>query len=332
MFPTIRGMDERPQSRRSRDRDPLSEPPAQRCSSLVFLLEALVKAPPLPDWNAAQWVAVLGAPQASPRVSAAAARRGQLGAAVIERPEVAGLLAWARTMWPGSVPAMAGALAGAARVQRSQPVDLGDATRDILEEIRRARSRRVRPARAPSRLKLVDPAELRAVEPPPAPTAAPDRIGGALEWMLAFVAPDVALPTETRLDIEASISVFLGWYVDVLASRPAGPELTPIPPSRTLIPKQRLSARLADREMIALLAGPSGSRRCPAERSWQQGMGYWTIVLLLSRARGVEPPEPSTGARQWWSWRLRSLAARPKSQRGGVAVEAGVPERRRPAM
>jgi len=300
--------------------------------TLPFLLGPVIAAEALPDWSAAQWVAVLRAPQASQRVSRSAVERGLLGAAVLGRPEVDRLLVWVRAMWPDSLPAMAGALAAARQVQVSGPVDLDAAAGYVVGEIRRARSRRYRTARERSALVLLDPAELRAVQPPAAPPVAPGRVADAFEWMLAFVAPDVVLSVETCLDIEASMSVFLDWYVDRLAAPPGDAELAPIPPSRTLIPKKRLSARVADGEMLRLLAGPPGSRRCPAEQSWQQGMGYWAIVALLGWARGVEPPEPSKEARQWWSCRLRALAARPKIQRGVVAVDPAAPEQRRQAM
>jgi len=300
--------------------------------TLPFLLGPVIAAEALPDWSAAQWVAVLRAPQASQRVSRSAVERGLLGAAVLGRPEVDRLLVWVRAMWPDSLPAMAGALAAARQVQVSGPVDLDAAAGYVVGEIRRARSRRCRTARERSALVLLDPAELRAVQPPAAPPVAPGRVADAFEWMLAFVAPDVVLSVETCLDIEASMSVFLDWYVDRLAAPPGDAELAPIPPSRTLIPKKRLSARVADGEMLRLLAGPPGSRRCPAEQSWQQGMGYWAIVALLGWARGVEPPEPSKEARQWWSCRLRALAARPKIQRGVVAVDPAAPEQRRQAM
>jgi len=332
MFPTITGMGENLPSRSSWGYGPLSEWPNRPWSSLVPLLGALVAAEALPDWSVAQWVAVLRAPQASQRVSRSATERGLLAAAVIERPEVDRLLVWVRAMWPDSLPAMAGALAAARQVQVSGPVDLDAAAGYVIGEVRRARSRRYRPTRERSGLVLLDPAELRAVEPPAAPPVAPGRVADAFEWMVGFVAPDVALPAETCLDIEASMSVFLDWYVDRLATPPGDPELAPIPPSRSLIPKKRLSARLADAEMLRLLAGPPGSRRCPTEQSWQQGMGYWAIVALVGWARGVEPPEPSAEARQWWSGRLRVLATRPKTHRGILAADLAFPEQRRQAM
>ena len=332
MFFTITGMGEYLPSRGSRGCAPLADGPRLPWPSLPPLLGALVAGPPLPEWTAAQWVAVLRAPQASARVSGFAAARGRLGAAVIGRAEVERLIVWVRAIWPDSLPAMAGALAAARQVQVSEQVDLDEAAGYVIGEIGRAQSRRYRPVMERSRLVLLDPAELRAVEPPPPPPVAPGRIADAFEWMLAFAAPEIALSVETYLDIEASMAVFLGWYVDRLATPPGGAEVAPIPRSRTLIPKRRLSARLGDAEMVRLLAGPPGSRRCPAEQSWKQGMGYWAIVALLDWARGVEPPEPSGEARQWWSCRLRCLAARPTSHRGTVAAEVASPGQRRQAM
>jgi len=332
MFPTITGVGENLPSRSSWGYGPLSEWPKRPWSSLVSLLGPVIAAEALPDWSAAQWVAVLRAPQASQRVSRSAAERGLLGAAVLGRPEVDRLLVWVRAMWPDSLPAMAGALAAARQVQVSGPVDLDAAAGYVIGEIRRARSRRYRTTRERSGLVLLDPAELRAVEPPAAPPVAPGRVADAFEWMVGFVPPDIAPPAETCLDIEASMSVFLDWYVDRLATPPGDAELAPIPPSRTLIPKKRLSARVTDAETLRLLAGPPGSRRCPTEQSWQQGMGYWAIVALVGWARGVEPPEPSKEARQWWSGRLRVLAARPKTHRGVVAADLAFLEQRRQAM
>lgn len=284
----------------------------QQQTLLPSLLASLVAAAPLPDWTAAQWVAILHAPQASQRVSRSAAERGTAGAAVIERPEVARLLVWVHSTWPGSLHAMAGALAAARRVQATQPADLDAAAAYVADEIRRSRSRRGHRATTRSRVVPVDPTKLRAVELAPAPPALPSRVADALEWMLGFADLDVRLPQATRLDIEASISLFLGWYVDHLAQPPAGPQIVPIPPSRSLSPKRRLSARLADRDLVSLLAGPPGSRRCPAERAWERGMGYWAIVALLCWARGTEPSEPPPEAREWWSRHLRVLAVRPQ--------------------
>ena len=282
----------------------------QQQTPLPSLLGSLLTSPPLPDWTPAQWVAILQAPQASQRVSRSAAERGMAGAAAIERPEVTRLLAWVHSTWPGSLRAMAGALAAARQVQATQPTDLAAAATYVIDEIRRSRSRRGRRATTGSRVVPVDPTNLRAIEPPPAPPVAPSRVADALEWMLVFADADVRLPLATRLDIEASISLFLGWYVDRLAQPPADPQIVPIPPSRSLSPKQRLSARLVDRDLASLLAGPPGSRRCPTERAWQQGMGYWAIAALLCWARGTEPSEPPTEARQWWSCHLRVLVAR----------------------
>jgi len=287
------------------------------------LLASLVASPPLPDWTVAQWVAILHAPQASRRVSRSAAERGMAGAAVIERPEVARLLVWVHSTWPGSLRALAGALAAARQVQATQPSDLAAAATYVVDEIRRSLSRRGRRPTTGSRAVPVDPAKLRAIEPAPAPPAAPSRVADALEWMLGFADLDVRLPLATRLDVEASISLFLGWYVDRLTQPPAGAQIVPIPPSRTLSPKQRLSAQLVDRELVSLLAGPPGSRRCPTERAWERGMGYWAIVALLCWARGTEPSEPPPEARGWWSCRLRVLAARDQRLRPPTAMASG---------
>ena len=294
-----------------RYRSSLDSPPQQQ-TPLPSLLASLVASAPLPDWSTAQWVAILRGPQASQRVSRSAAERAMAGAAVIERPEVARLLLWVHSTWPGSLHAMAGALAAARQVQATQPADLTAAATYVVDEIRRSRSRRGRSATTRSRVVPVDPTKLRAVEPPPPPPAGPSRVPDALEWMLGLAAADVRLPLATRLDIEASISLFLDWYIDLLAHPPAGAQIVPIPPSRSLSPRQRLSARLVDREMVLLLAGPPGSRRCPTKRAWQQGMGYWTIVALLCWARGTEPSEPPAEAREWWSRHLRLLAVRPQ--------------------
>ncbi|MDA8358892.1 MAG: hypothetical protein M0Z95_21930 [Actinomycetota bacterium] len=296
------------------------DPRFQQQTPLPSLLGSLLTSPPLPDWTPAQWIAILHAPQASQRVSHSAAERGMAGAAVIERPEVARLLIWVHSTWPGSLRAMAGALAAARQVQTTQPADLAGAATYVIDEIRRSRSRRGRRTTTRSRVVPMDPAKLRAVEPPPTPPVAPSRVADALAWMLGFADADVRLPLATRLDIEASISLFLGWYVDRLAQPPAGTQIVPIPPSRSLSPRQRLSARLADRDLVSLLAGPPGSRRCPTERAWQQGMGYWAIVVLLCWARGTEPSEPPPEARQWWSCHLRVLAARPQHPRPPAAV------------
>ncbi|MDA8269755.1 MAG: hypothetical protein M0013_15555 [Actinomycetota bacterium] len=258
-------------------------------------------------------------------MSRSAAERGMAGAAVIERPEVARLLVWVRSIWPGSLRAMAGALAAARQVQATQPADLAAAAVYVLDEIRRSRSRRGRAATTRSRVVPVDPATLRAIEPPPSPPAAPSHAAAALEWMLDFADLEVRLPLATRLDIEASISLFLDWYIDLLAHPPAGAQIVPIPPSRSLSPRQRLSARLVDREMVLLLAGPPGSRRCPTKRAWQQGMGYWTIVALLCWARGTEPSEPPAEAREWWSRHLRVLAGRPQHPYPLTAVASTAP-------
>ncbi len=290
--------------------------PSRACSPpqtpLPSLLASLVASPPLPDWTPAQWVAILHAPQASQRVSRSAAERGMVGAAVIERPEVTRLLVWVHSTWPGSLRAMAGALAAARQVQATQPADLAAAATYVIDEIRRSRSRRGRRATTASWVVPVDPAKLRAIEPPPAPPGPPSRIPDAVAWMLGFADTDVRLPLATRLDIEASISLFLGWYVDRFVQPPTDPQIVPIPPSRSLSPRQRLSARLVDRDLVSLLAGPPGSRRCPTERAWQQGMGYWAIVALLCWARGTEPSEPPPEARQWWCRHLRVLAVRPQ--------------------
>jgi len=297
------------------------------CPTLRSFLDPVIASEALPNWSVPQWVAVLRAPQASQRVPRSAAERGMVGAAVIERPEVARLLVWVRASWPGSLPAMAGALAAARQVQVARPVDLDVAASYVIGEIRRARSRRVRPVRENTRLILLDPAELRAVEPASAPPVAPGRTADALEWMLAFVALDVRLSVETCLNLDASLSLFLGWYVDrCLTQHSTGSQIAPIPPSRSLGTKQRLSERLGDREMARLLAGPPGSRRCPAERAWQQGMGYWAIVALLAWARGTDPPEPTPEAREWWSCRLRGLAACPLRTHGTVASVSASPE------
>ncbi len=295
-------------------------------SLLPSLLASLVSAEPLPEWSAAQWAAILRAPQASARVSKVAAERAMAGAAVIERPEVARLLRWVATIWPGSLHAMAGALAGARKVQTSQRADLDAAAACVVDEIRRARSRRSpRPSR---RLRVVplDPGELRIVEPPPAPRPARSAVADALAWMLCFVDRDLRLPVASRLDIEASLSVFLDWYVDRLARSSAGSQIVPIPPSRSLSPKRRLSARLVDREMVLLVAGPPGSRRCPATQAWQRGMGYWAIVALLCWARGSDPPEPTEAARQWWTSRLHVLAAGGPEAPSAVASASRAPE------
>ena len=294
-------------------------------SPLPSLLAPLAASEPLPDWTFAQWVAILRAPQASQRVSRFAAERGMAGAAVMHRPEVARLLLWVHSTWPGSLHAMAGALAAARQVQATQPADLTAAATYVVDEIRRSRSRRGRPATTRSRVVPVDPTKLRAVEPPPPPPAGPSRVPDALEWMLGLAAADVRLPLATRLDIEASISLFLSWYVDRLAQARAGAQIAPIPPSRSLSPKQRLSARLADPEMVSLLAGPPGSRRCPTERAWERGMGYWTIVALLCWARGTEPSEPPAEAREWWSRHLRVLAGRPQHPYPLTAVASTAP-------
>lgn len=276
------------------------------------LLASVVASPPLPDWTVAQWVAVLHAPQASQRVSRFAAERGVAGVAVMERPEVARLLIWVHSTWPGSLLAIAGALTAARQVQKTHPVDLAAAGNYVLDEIRRSRARRDRRPAAKWRVVPVDPAKLRAVAEHAAPSGAPSRVVDAVEWMLGFADPEVRLPLATRLDIEASLSLFLGWYVDRLARPQSEPVIAPIPPSRSLSPKQRLSARLGDRELMSLLVGPPGSRGCPTETAWQQGMGYWAIVALVCWARGQEPSEPPPEACQWWSSHLRVLAARPQ--------------------
>lgn len=299
-------------------------------ATLPSLLGSVVASEPLPDWTPAQWMAVLRAPQASARVSRSAAERGMAGAAVIERPEVARLLYWVATAWPGSLRAMAGALAGARRVQVTRPADLDAAAAHVVDEIRRARSRRERRTTKVSAVLPLDPAELRAIEPPPAPPTLPSRVADALEWMLGHADFDVRLPMASRLDIEASISVFVGWYVDRLAQPPPASQMTPVAPIRPRTPKQRLSARLADHEMVLLVAGPRASRGCPAERAWERGMGHWAIVALLCWARGGEPPEPSPEARQWWSSRLAALAARPPCTPATIASMP--PEPRRQAM
>lgn len=192
----------------------------QEQTPLPALLASLLASPPLPDWSAAQWVAILHAPQASQRVPRSAAERGMAGAAVIERPEVARLLVWVHSTWPGSLPAMAGALAAARQVQATQPADLATAATYVIDEIRRSLSRRGRPATTRSRVAPVDPTKLRAIEPPPAPPASPSHVPDALEWMLGFADLDMRLPLATRRDIEASIELFLGWYVDRLAPPP----------------------------------------------------------------------------------------------------------------
>lgn len=294
-------------------RSPTSlEPAFPAQAQLPSLLSSLVASPPLPDWNVSQWVAILHAPQASQRVSRFAAERGIAGAAVMERPEVARLLVWVQSIWPGSLRAMAGALAAARRVQKTHPVDLDSACSYVVDEIRRSHSQRSRPATTRSRVVPVDPAKLRAVEAPPAPPGTPSRVADAVEWMLGFADPGVRLPLATRLDIEASMSLFLDWYVDRLAGPLSEPRIVPIPPSRALSPKQRLSARLGDSELISLLAGPPGSRGCQTERARQQGMGYWAIVALVCWSQGTEPAEPPAEARQWWSNHLRVLAIRPR--------------------
>jgi hypothetical protein len=275
---------------------------------------------------------VLRAPQASQRVSRFAVERGIAGAAEIERPEVARLLVWVRGIWPGSLRAMAGALAAARRVQATQSADLDAAAAYVLDEIRRARSRRGYRVTKASRVVPLDPVEMRAAEPSPPPPAAPDRAADALDWMLGFVNVDVRPSLATRLDIEASISLFLDWYVDRLDQCPGVSQIAPIPPSRALPPKQRLSARLADREMTALLAGPPGSRRCPTERAWQRGLGYWVIVTLVCWARGAEPSEPTPEAREWWSSWLRALAARPPGSPATIASVPTSPEAASQAM
>lgn len=289
--------------------DPSRGWPPSQTSLLSSLLALLVASPPLPDWTAATWEAVLEAPQASQRVSRSAAERGMAGAAVIERPEVVRLLLWVRSTWPGSLPAMAGALVAARHVQARNPSDLAAAATYVIDEIRRSRSHRRRPTKG-SRAVPVDPAQLRAIEPPPAPPAAPSRVADALEWMLGFADLDVRLPLETRLDIEASISQFLDWYVDLLSQSPDGTQIVPIPPSRSLSPKQRLSARIVDGELVLLLRGPPRSRRCPKELVWERGMGYWAIIALECWARGTEPSEPPPEARGWWSCCLGVLATR----------------------
>lgn len=295
--------------------------------ALPILIDSVIDSDALPDWSAAQWVAVLHAPQASQRVSRSAAERGMLGADVIERPEVARLLVWVRANWPGSFPAMAGALAAARQLQVLRQFDLDDAASYVVGEIHRARSRRGRPARKTTRLILLNPAELRAVEPvAPAPVT-PGRIDDALDWMLAFVTHDVRSSVETCLDIEASLSLFLDWYVDrCLTQHQNGSQIPPIPPSRSLGTKQRLSVRVADHEMLRLLAGPPGSRRFPANRAWEQGMGYWAIVALLAWARATEPADPTPEAREWWAYKLGVLAARPPRMLGRAAVVAAFSE------
>lgn len=299
---------------------------------LPSLLSAVIASEPLPDWSAAQWLAVLRAPQASARVSRSAAERGMAGAALIERAEVARLLRWVSTTWPGSLAALAGALAGARRVQAAGPDDLDAAAAYVVQEIRRARSRRDRRPRKGWRVLPLDPAELRAIEPPPTPAAAPSRVVDALEWMLGYVERTVHLPMASALDIEASLSVFVGWYVDRLGSPPDGPQIVPTPPTRPRSPKQRLSARLADREMVLLLAGPPGSRGCPAERAWQRGMGYWAIAALLCWARGAEPPEPTAEAREWWSTGLRALGGRAPRLPASAAPACSAPHAGQQAM
>ncbi len=276
-------------------------------SLLASVLASVVASPPLPDWSVAQWVAILGAPQASQRVSHFARDRGMTGAAVIERPEVARLLVWVYSTWPGSLRAMAGALAAARQVQATQPADLTGAATHVIDEIRRSRSRRGFRAATGWRAVPVDPAELNAMEPAPQPPHPPTRVADALDWMLGFV--EVRLPLALRLGIEADVELFLGWYVDRLA-QPAPGQISTMPPSRSLPPSKRLSTRIGDRDMALLLAGPPGSRRCPTERAWQRGMGYWAIVALLSWVRGVEPSPPTAEAREWWSSQLRVLATR----------------------
>lgn len=228
---------------------------------------------------------------------------------MIERPEVARLLRWVCATWPGSLRAVAGALAGARRAQLAGPGDLEVGATLVVEEIRRARSHGCRSAPRGLRVLPVDPARLAAVEPAPGPAAGPSRIGDALEWMLGFVEVDLRPPRVARLRIEADIENFLGWYVDRL-ERAAGTGISAIPPSRSLSPKRRLSARLTDPEALRLIAGPPGSRACPGERSWRQGMGYWTIVAILSWAQGRRPPVPDPEALQWWSRRLVALGSR----------------------
>lgn len=302
---------------------PLVEPPEHSWPHLAGLLAPIVDSSPLPDWTVAQWEAVLRAPQASQRVSRAAAERGLAGAAVIERPEVNRLVVWVHSIWPRSLRAIAGALAAARQVQRAHATDLDAAAAYVVGEIRRSLSRPVRRASTTSRVVPVDPSLLRAVEPAPTPPAAPSRVADALAWMLRFTDPDVRLPLATRLELEASISLFLGWYVDRLAQSDGGSQIISIPRSRSLSPKQRLSARLEDRELVLLLAGPTGSRGCPTELAWRRGMGYWTIVALVCWARGAEPSAPPPEARQWWSHRLEVLALRSRAPCPPTAVASG---------
>ena len=276
-------------------------------SLLASLLSSVAASAPLPDWSVAQWVAILGAPQASQRVSRFARDRGMAGAAVIERPEVARLLVWVHSTWPGSLRALAGALAAARQVQATQPADLTRAATYVIDEIRRSRSRRSHRATTGSWAVPVDPAELNAIEPAPQPPHSPSRVADALDWMLGFV--EVRVPLAMRLGIEADVELFLGWYVDRLA-QPTGGQISTMPPSRSLPPSKRLSTRIGDRDVALLLAGPPGSRCCPTERAWQRGMGYWAIVALLSWVRGVEPSPPTPEAREWWSSQLCALAAR----------------------
>jgi len=276
---------------------------------LSSLLASLVDSSPLPDWSAAQWVAILHAPQASQRVSRFAAQRVIAGAAVIERPEVVRLVLWVHSIWPGSLRAVAGALAAARQVQKAHPADLGAAAIDVVDEIRRSLAR---PNHRSTRTRVVpvDPAQLRVIEPAPPPPGAPSRIADAVSWMVRFTDLDDQLPLPVRLELEAGISLFLDWYVDHLATPHGVSPIVSIPPSRALSPNKRLSTRLGDRELVLLLAGPPGSRRCPAELASQRGMGYWTIVALVCWARGTEPSEPPPEARQWWSHHLRVLGAR----------------------
>ena len=325
MFPTMRGMSEYLALRLSRSCTPPAAWAKHPAARLPALLCALASSPSLPDWTSAQWVAILRAPQASRRVPRSDAERAMAGAAVIERPEVARLLAWVHSTWPGSLEAMAGALAAARRVQDTRPTDLDAASTYVLDEIRRARSRRGRRSTTRSRVVPVDPAKLRAVEPAPTPPAAPSHIADALTWMVGFTGVGM-LPQATRLSIEAGMELFVAWYLDRVPHRLEPPlTLVAIPPSRALPPKQRLSVRVADRELLLLLGGPPGSRACPTERAWRRGMGHWTLVVLASWAQGAEPPAPPPEAVAWWSQHLELLVSHSPQFGASAAVASQAP-------
>jgi hypothetical protein len=318
-------------------------------SLTIRAIVALGAVPPIPRLTPSGWLSVLSAPQGHINTRRDYAARVEDGLRILHDPAVAGLAAWAGRTWPGwtgreSLAAMAGVLAVAPDLQRavqSGPIDQAWAAELIAGAVETARAAALRRSPAgsshrPGRTVAfgVDVNSVEAAATERSPDVASQWAEAMTEWVTGQVAP-VSVPNRAALVLDANFPLFWTWYgkrmgTDEIASG----AFPPPPPARQLGAGQRLEdclggacrgvGRASLRAVARVLLGPPRRNGWSAEKGWQMGVGYWSLMTLRAWAAQDMPKPPPAKALRWWSPRLDALAAMPAPWELSAVADAGV--------